>query len=137
MGQLDLKSAIAQAQPRTRTVRLCLRGDLLAQLDAATDEAEVTRLRAEVADATVEVRVRGLSYGEYRGVEASHPSKDGEGGWDVDTFPAALVRACLDAADDDKDALLGVLTSGQLMALFTAAIDASNTPDALPLPSGG
>lgn len=132
----DLRARIAQAQPRSKSVALCLRGDLLAALDAAAD-ADKAALQAEVDDATVVIELRGLSYGEYRRLETTHPDPKGDG-WDADTFPPALVKAALiDVSPDTADMLLSTVTSGQMVELFTAALTATNAVDAVPLPKRG
>lgn len=136
----DLKARIAQAQPRSKSVALCLRGDLLADLaeaEANNDKGQVTALQAEVAEATVVVSLRGLSYGEYRRLENAHPDPKGDG-WDADTFPPALVKAALiDVSPEDADLLLSTVTSGQMVELFTAALTVTNAVDAVPLPKRG
>lgn len=136
----DLKARIAQAQPRSKSVALCLRGDLLADLadaEAGNDRDRVAALQADLAEATVVVVVRGLSYGEYRRLENAHPDPKGDG-WDADTFPLALVKAALvDVTPEDADLLLATVTSGQMVELFTAALTVTNAVDAVPLPKRG
>ncbi len=134
---IDWKSLAAQAQPTRKTVRLCLRGDLLAELRAAQDAGDGERvddLTGQVEAATVDFVLAGLTRDKYRAMEARHPDKDGGSGWDVDTFPEALVRACLVtptvAADDP---LFDVLTPAQVERLFEAAFLACNEVDDLPL----
>lgn len=132
---VDWKSLVAQAQPTTKTVRLCLRGDLvhaLAEAEAAGDDS--TELRQQVADATVTFTIKGLHRQAYRALEAKHPAPDGAAGWNVATFPEALVRACLtDPVIDAGDPLFDVLTPGQVEKLFEAAFLACNEVDDLPL----
>lgn len=138
---IDWKSLAAQAQPRRKTVRLCLRGDLLADLQAAQDMGDgerVEELTEQVQAATVTFVVAGLTRQAYRALEARHPDADGGSGWNVDTFPEALVRECLvtpDVAADDP--LFDVLTPAQVEQLFEAAFLACNEVDDLPLPKRG
>ncbi len=138
---IDWKSLAAQAQPRRKTVRLCLRGDLLADLRAAQDAGDgerVEELESQVNDATVAFVVAGLTRQKYRALEAAHPDKDGGSGWNVETFPEALVRASLitpEVADDDP--LFDVLTPAQVEQLFEAAFLSANEIDDLPLPKRG
>ena len=138
---VDWKSLVAQAQPRRNTVRLCLRGDLLADLESAHQEGNgerVADLEAQVLGATVDFVLGGLTQDKYRALEAAHPAPDGEGGWNLDTFPEALVRACLlSPAVAADDPLFGVLTPAQVEQLFNAAFLASNEADSLPLPKRG
>lgn len=137
---VDIEALIAQAQPRRATVALCLRGDVeqaLIDAEARGDEAEVGRLRGEVAAATVRFVLHGLSYPAFRRLQAEHPGKDGAA-WDLDTFPPALVRACLkDPVVPPSSPLWEALTWGQMQALFDAAFTACAEADAVPLPVTG
>lgn len=132
---VDWKSLVAQAQPTTKTVRLCLRGDLVQELSTAEAAGDVAdELRQQVADATVTFTIRGLNRQAYRALEAKHPAPDGAAGWDVASFPEALVRACItDPVIDAGDPLFDVLTPGQVEKLFEAAFLACNEVDDLPL----
>lgn len=133
----DWKKLAAAAQPATRKVRLCLRGDLLAAA-AEADGAERDRLYAEAEAAVVEFTLRGLSRQKYRALEAKHPDPDGGAGWDLDTFPEALVRACMVTPEiEAADPLFDVLTSGQVEKLFEAAFGTCNSVDDLPLRKRG
>jgi hypothetical protein len=148
---IDWKAVVAQAQPTTKVVRLCLRGDLVASLQAiqnridasgATpapeDVAEAKTLLTEVEEATVTFTLKGLTRQAYRALEAKHPAPDGGGGWNMETFPEALVRACLtDPVVDAGDPLFDVLTPGQVGVVFDAAFLACNEVDAAPLPKRG
>lgn len=140
---VDWKALAAQAQPTTRMVRLCLRGDLAAQLDDMpedtpdSDPVRVELLR-QIEEATVTFTVRGLTRQKYRALEAKHPDPDGGAGWNLDTFPEALVRACLtDPVVEADDPLFHVMTPGQVERLFEAAFRACNEVDDVPLPKRG
>lgn len=131
---VDWKALVAQAQPTTKLVRLCLRGDLVAALDAAKDESTIEDLRRQVDEATVAFTLKGLNRQKYRALEAAHPAADGGAGWNLDTFPEALVRACLtDPVVDESDPLFDVFTPGQVERLFEGAFLACNEADDLPL----
>ena len=138
---VDWASLAAQAQPRRKTVALCLRGDLAAELEAAEDTgdgARVEELTAAVHAATVTFTVQGLTRDKYRALEAQHPDPDGGSGWNVDTFPEALVRACLVTPEvQASDPLFAVLTPAQVERLFEAAFLACNEVDDLPLRKRG
>lgn len=135
---VDWKSLAAQAQPTTKVVRLCLRGDLVAALDAAQDESTIENLRGQVDEATVAFTLKGLNRQKYRALEAAHPAVDGGAGWNLDTFPEALVRACLaDPVVDAADPLFDILTPGQVERLFEGAFLACNEANDLPLPKHG
>ena len=137
---VDWASLAAQAQPTRRRVRLCLRGDLLADLESARsagDGERVEALESEIADATVEFVLRGLTQDKYRALIAQHPDPDGTA-WNDATFPEALVRACiLTPTVQPGDPLFSVLTAGQVEQLFTAAIESCIEVDAAPLPRRG
>lgn len=136
---VDWKSLASQAQPRRKTVRLCLRGDLLADLESERGTGNgngkrVKDLEAEVNAATVEFVLAGLSKQKYRALEAAHPEPDGGSGWSMETFPEALVRACLITPTvEASDPLFDVLTPAQVDLVFEAAFLACNEVDDLPL----
>ncbi len=137
---VDWASLAAQAQPTRRRVRLCLRGDLLADLESARgsgDGERIAALESDVADATVEFVLRGLTQDKYRALIAAHPDPEGSA-WNDATFPEALVRACiLSPTVGPSDPLFTVLTAGQVDQLFTAAIESCIEVDAGPLPKRG
>jgi len=137
---VDWASLAAQAQPTRRRVRLCLRGDLLADLASAQDTGDNERaeaLRDEIDANTVEFVLRGLTQDAYRALIAAHPDPEGSA-WNDATFPEALVRACiLTPAVAPSDPLFSVLTAGQVEQLFTAAIESCIEVDAAPLPKRG
>jgi hypothetical protein len=137
---VDWASLAAQAQPTRRRVRLCLRGDLLADLASAQDTGDNERaeaLRDEIDANTVEFVLRGLTQDKYRALIAAHPDPDGSA-WNDATFPEALVRACiLTPTVGPSDPLFTVLTAGQVEQLFTAAIESCIEVDAAPLPKRG
>jgi hypothetical protein len=93
---------LAQAKPAERTIRLCLRGDLVAQfeeldrkrveLEGRADEGslagspavqvarQMEQLQAEMRDSTYPFRVRALSRKAYQALVAAHPPRrDAEG----------------------------------------------------------
>lgn len=134
---VDWASLAAQAQPRRKTVALCLRGDLAADLESAIEDGageRVDELTDQVRAATVNFVLAGLTRQKYRALEAQHPDKDGGSGWNMDTFPEALVRACLtEPVVAPADPLFDVLTPAQVDKLFEAAFLACNEVDDIPL----
>lgn len=158
--KMDWAGLVKASKPREKSVRLCLRGDLLAELEESTaamaDAAPpvaVTSLAgapntagrdkaakrlddatAAVDESSVLFRLKGLPRAAYKKLEADHPDpKEGEG-WDETTFPEALVRACLvdpDVAADQP--LFDVLTAGEADKLFWVAYSACNEADDVPL----
>ncbi len=134
---VDWMSLAAQAQPRRKTVRLCLRGDLLADLTEAQQNGIGVGddLRQQVEDATVSFVLAGLTRQKYRALEAAHPDADGGSGWDIEKFPEALVRACLVTPEVGVgEPLFDVLTPAQVEQLFEAAFLTCNEVDEIPLP---
>lgn len=138
---VDWASLAAQAQPRRKSVALCLRGDIQAQLELARDAGnaeQVADLENQVREATVEFVVRGMTRDKYRALEAAHPDPEGGGGWNLATFPEALVRGCLlEPSVAPEDPLFGILTPAQTDMLFEAAFLSCNEVDDLPLPKPG
>lgn len=142
----DWASLLEQATPRTKSVRLCLRGDLLAALSDAEAAAapslageteDVTLLRKQVDESTVDFVVKGASRARYAALEAKHPDPDGEG-WNMATFPEALVRECLvSPVVAPEQPLADALTYGEFEKLFTAAVAASIEVNEVPLPKRG
>ncbi len=134
---VDWKSLVAQTQPRRKTVRLCLRGDLLADLLAAQEDGNgerVQQLRDEVDEATIAFVIGGLTSQKYRSLLAAHQKPDDDTAAWADTFPEALVRACLlSPRVEADDPLFDVLTPAQTEQLFEAAFLACNEVDDLPL----
>lgn len=140
----DVAALLAQARRPERTVPVCLRGDLQAefeQLDRQLDEAvrrpqtklvddngapaiaaRIEALRAEMAEATVEFRLRALPRPQWRDLQGKHVKEDGS--VNVETMASPLIRACTVApelTDEQWDTLLSdSLTDGQYEALFEA-----------------
>lgn len=115
------KDILKNARRRETTYRLCLRGDLLAEHEAL--EAELARitgeggwtassladtspvvdlaqqieaLQAEMREQTVTLRFRALRRVDWEALVAAHPPReDKDEAFNVETFAAPLVRACL------------------------------------------
>src|SRR5690606_20326373 len=107
---------IATAQPRTREVRVCARGDLVdqharlvAQLEQAAEEGsvsgnpEVQRISQEIVEvedeqeaSTAVFVMQSVSRRVWADLLASHPPRPQDKGLDhnPETFPQAMVAAC-------------------------------------------
>lgn len=115
----------AKAKLATKSVPICLRGDLQAEyeglereqkllrdaqkrggtLSGSTDELKaieekLTVLREEMQDSTQTFTLRALSKKRFSDLKAAHaPRRDNDDdarlGWNGDTFTVALVQACL------------------------------------------
>ena len=145
----DWAQLLQQATPRTKTVRLCLRGDLLAALADAEAAAEspslsgeasdVADLRRQVESASVEFVIKGLSGRRYEALQAEYRNSDGEIPDDQDeAFRERLVRECLISpvvAEDQP--IADALTAGEFQRLWTSAIYATVEVDEVPLPKRG
>lgn len=139
-----LHDLIADAKPPARTVEVCLRGDLTADLERATralalataNEADTTEamaqiaaLRKQMAAATVEVTLTAMPRGDWLSLIAGHPPRDGNDtdqrvGFNTETFYDAAIRrswAAPEATDDDLTGLLGALNDRQFNDLADAA----------------
>lgn len=132
------------------TVPVCVRGDLVAEVETlnnrlaglnsqadrlignpeAREIAEkIEALRAEMAEATVDLRLRALSHRAYAKLEAAHKPRANEDddkrtGFNLETFPEALIRASIvdpELDEDTFDGLADALTFQQWDNLFTVA----------------
>jgi hypothetical protein len=131
------------ARTRETVVRLCLRGDLVAEFEAAEarladltmgagwgngdDETQalaerLTELRAEMLEDTVEFRFKALRRKAWDDLETQHASP--EGGTNMNTFAPALILASLVdpvMTEAELDELYDLINDGQRGALFAAA----------------
>lgn len=120
----DYKAMRAAAKLPERTVHVCFRGDLIAELEDIDAELErlgektdsldtgagdllerMEALKAEMRENTYPVRLRGMTHPKYNALIARHPARrDDEGkileedrglGVNVETFWPALIRASI------------------------------------------
>ena len=127
LGEHEAAAAeLATAMAQTRTS--------LADGAGVQELAErVERLEAQIAATRVTIILRGLTQNRFRALVGAHPA-DGEP-FDRDTFPAALIAACVvDPPMTPQEALeLGtILTDGQFDQLFSAAWAACRDTDDVP-----
>lgn len=168
---MDIKALLKQAKRRTATVEVCLRGDLAGEYEqlerdlaklppnnrlAGTPErqritAELERLRGEMADGTVTFRLEALSDAAFQRLVDEHPprrdgdevrERDAEHGFNWDTFPGALVRACTVEPDldaDDWELLLGEdgMSRGQRLELTLEVLRVNGSAVDVPFSPGG
>lgn len=157
----DFKTIKGKFRRYEATVPVCLDGEALGDLDAArvrmvelsqsADDdslagapgfadarAEVERLEQVVAEATVKFRLRAVPRSVYRMLEAQHPDEEGKGGWNTETFPKALILACLVDpkvdADEATELVDDMLTTGGVEALFDACWSICNSQQRAPFP---
>lgn len=153
----DIKDVLAKAKPRELTVRICLAGDLAAEVDrlegqlAAVSEwkpnsiadehpgvalaEQIAAARERMRESEVEFTFRALGAKAWSDLVAAHPGKtDGEA-WDPDTLAPALVAAsAVDPAmtQDDVDELFEALNMGQRQALMDAAWQVNGEATSIP-----
>lgn len=150
----DLSALLSSAALPEKTVELCLRGDLVAQVedlerqfrDLKTSSQmmsdagkkrqlaeQIEALRIDMQQSSAVFRLRGLTRRGWQELLAAHPKRDGEDrdqllGANADTFWTALVRACIiDPAIDAEqwEQLDAVLSSAQFQDLADAAMAVS------------
>lgn len=158
----DAKELIKNARRRETTYRLCLRGDLLAEHEALESELaritgqggwtassladvspvvdlaqQIEALEAEMREQTVTLRFRALRRVEWEALVAEHPGReDKQEAFNVETFAAPLVRACLydpelSASEFDEfwdEALNHEQRDEVFGAAWAANTEASNVP---------
>lgn len=140
------REIIESAKRRESTVRLCLRGDLVAEHEAleadlaqatmgagwqslegsgATDLAErIQALQAEMSADTVTFTFRALRRRAWDELLEKH--KNAEGGLDVAALSIPLIAACVvepSMSEADVEELFDVVNEGQRDALFGAAFN--------------
>lgn len=143
---------LASATAQTRSVRVCLRADLLAELDAAIDALSTAMLRNESSedlakdvvarthrarDAETRFAFQSMGRKAWRELIAAHPPTEEQkltgADFNVDTLPAVAMAACCVAptgASEEVFAQLAAnLTDGQWNEIW-AACHAANTAGA-------
>lgn len=153
----DIKELIATAKRPARTVELCLRGDLVADIETATrdlaiaqefkDEAELDRLaqlimamKEEMADSVVTVRLESMARDKWLEMLAQHPERTGndmdEGlGFNPESMYPAMIReswAEPELEADNLEALLAGLNDGQFSELAEAAFSVNTRGAVVP-----
>lgn len=148
---IDIDEILAGARLPERTVRICLRGDLQAELERVEAEEQdmapslagsaAPRIRAAMADATITITLRALPRREWTQLVAQYPPRRdvaGDQTLGVDEqefFPPLLRRSVVDPqlTSEQWDHLEQALTSRQWDHLVTAAWRL-NRGDIVPLP---
>lgn len=151
----DIKALIATAKRPARTIELCLRGDIVADIETATralaiaqefkDEAELDRLarlimalKEEMADSIVQVRLTAMPRDKWLEMLAMHPGRVGnemdEGlGFNPESMYPDMIRAAWSEPELEPavlESLLAELNDGQFSELAEAAF-AVNTRGAV------
>ncbi len=148
----DVAALIAGARLPERTVDICLRGDLLADLDEARTRLmvaaagapslgdgpaqvreEIAGIEAQMRAASVTFRLRALSRAAFNQIIVDRPpragvKRDQDAGYDVHAVESAMIRACTvdpDLSAEQWDGLEAALTPFQFGALV-ASCDSLN-----------
>lgn len=147
-----IEDLLKQVKPATASVRVCLRGDLLGDLDLVNDDLEQydgwepssmsdpdprTDLKARKAELEAQMRAesavfrfKAIGDKAWSDLLAAHPPREGkeeEENWDATTFPTALLAAsAVEPAMTIEQAgqLMDGLTLNQRNTLFGASMSA-------------
>jgi hypothetical protein len=155
---MDLDDLIASAVPRTKTVRLCGRGDLAseheqlyAQLEQlalspnrslagdpeATAVAErIHDLEAEMESVSLDVKVKALSRNAWSKLLRAHPptteQRRANEDHNPETFAVAAVAACIGQTEDKTSELADTLPNGEWLKLWNAVVQLNVAPTTVP-----
>lgn len=148
----DVASILAAARRAEKTVELCLRGDLVAEVEdlerqlrdasAPTDRLignaegrkiarQIEDLQREMRDHTIVLRLRALSRREFQQFVAEHPPRKGNeederAGVNVETYFDDLIKVCTvepELTDEQWETLFDAVNTRQWNDLRSAAID--------------
>lgn len=163
----DLAVLLAAAKLPERTVELCLRGDLQAEWETLQREYEeakraagsslgapaagaeiataIAELEAAMAGAVLTLRMRAMNRKAFKDLGLAHPprpddQRDKMYGFNVESFSAALIRACcVDPELDDEqwERLLEVITPAQWQALADTCEVLNHSAVDVPFSSNG
>lgn len=154
----DIGELLKQASPREATIRVCLAGDVAAELEALEQELgqlgewqptslaeknpafelqeRVEECRQRVRDMSVELKFRALGHRAYSDLLAEHPAPEGsKEPYDAGTFlPAVLAACCVEPAmtPAQVDLLLDRVNDGTARVLFATALSVNEEPSPVP-----
>lgn len=153
----DIKDILAKAKPREHTVRICLAGDVAAEVERLEAELsaasgwqaesiadqhpgiqiaeQIKAARERMQAAEVEFTFRALGAKAWSDLVAQHPGKSEEEAWDAETLAPALVAAsAVDPAmtQAEVDELFDALNFGQRQQLIDAAWQVNGEATSVP-----
>ncbi|KAB1146832.1 hypothetical protein F7R91_14745 [Streptomyces luteolifulvus] len=153
----DIKEILAKARPREHTVRICLAGDLAAEVDRleaelasyagwqqqsiadqnpAIEVAEkIAAAREAMREAEVPFTFQALGAKAWSDLVAQHPSENEGESWDDESLAPALVAASAKdpvMTPEDVAALFEQLNMGQRQELINAAWTVNGEATAVP-----
>jgi hypothetical protein len=153
----DIKDVLKKVRPRELTVRVCLAGDVAAEVErleaqlASLSEwraesiadqnpgveiaEKIAAARAQMQESEVEFTFRALGAQAWSDLVAMHPGKTDEEAWDADTLQPALVAAsCVDPVmtGEELGQLFEALNMGQRQQLIEAAWQVNGEATSVP-----
>jgi hypothetical protein len=154
----SIEDILAEATPRERTVKVCIRGDLAGRMEELQDELaqvstdwepadladvhpgralaeEMKQLREQIRAAEKPFTLRYIGDKAYSDLMAAHPAVDDQEAFNSDSFPRALVAAsCVAPSMSEEQAaqLFEKINQGEVKKLFDAAWDVHNSADVVP-----
>lgn len=153
---------LKKVKPATASVELCLRGDLLGDIDLIDDEldrlkdwepeslsdadprkaleARRRELQDQMAEESQIFRFQSVGDKTWSDLLAEHPAPEGsDGKWDPQTYPAALVAASSvepKMSVEDVERLFDAFNMSQRNTLFSAAWSANQRGVDIPFSQG-
>lgn len=154
----SIEDILAEATPRERTVKVCIRGDLAGRMEELQDELAQTsadwepsdladvhparaiaeqmkELRDQIRAAERPFTLRYIGDKAYSDLMAAHPAENDREAFNSETFARALVAAsCVEPAMSEEQAiqLFEKINEGEIKKLFDAAWDVHNSSDIVP-----
>lgn len=154
----SIEDILAEATPRERTVKVCIRGDLAGRAEQLQEElaqvssdwepedladvhpgrelaVQLKEVREQIKAAERPFTLRYIGDKAYSDLMAAHPAKDDSQAFDSETFPRALIAAsCVDPVmtDEQVTQLFEVINEGEIKKLFDAAWDVHNSSEMVP-----
>lgn len=154
----SIEDILAEATPRERTVRVCIRGDLAGRMEELQDELatasedwepsgltdvhpgrvlaeEMRELREQIRAAERPFTLRYIGDRAYSDLMAAHPSDNDGEAFNSESFPRALIAAsCISPVMSEEQAaqLFEKINEGEIKKLFDAAWDVHNSSDVIP-----
>lgn len=145
--------------PRTDTVDLVLDGNIAAELEKARSalsaakrshdtlgisdeireaEGRVAELEERALESTRTFTVRAVGYRRWRELVEANRSDDPNERWDATTFVPAVLLECCDqfATEADVEQAIDVLSTGQIVKLFSKARLLNEGDDSVPTVRG-
>jgi len=153
----DIKDVLAKIKPRELRVRICLAGDVAAEVDRLEAELasvsnwkaasmadqhpglalaeQIAAARERMKESEVEFTFRALGAKAWSDLVAMHPGKTDEDAWDTDSLAPALVAASAvdpEMTREDLDQLFEGLNMGQRQELMDAAWQVNGEATSIP-----